>query len=292
MFNKIKRFVLIGSFFSSTLSFASLPDIFKFEDETKATGIHVTLRGQDKDGAAWVTRNVAAGDFDILASLYQNPVVMANFGDGSLRTPEQINGRIKLWTERSQKGQPHGGLIIQDADGQKPIGVMVAGVGEGVGVSEVARMILPEYQSKGMGTSAMRALVQSWAPAVCQLGLQEDNLVMRENFRCFGGSELKMLYVSSAPVNVGSWISQVRAGFEPKPVSVELPIINFVDREFENYEEMELAFAEFFDPAKTDAPLTVGTLYAMTDHQGLERTISMHPDYKKPRFHFIYDMTK
>jgi RimJ/RimL family protein N-acetyltransferase len=292
MRTQIKRFALIGFLFSSSASIASFPDIFQYDDPAQCTGIHVTLHGQDKEGSEWVTRNVTNGDFAILASLYQNPVVMANFGDGSLRTAEQIKGRIALWTGRSQNGHPHAGLIIEKAEDHSPIGMMVAGVGDGVGVSEIARMILPEFQGSGIGTSAMRALVQTWAPAVRQLGLQEENLLLRGKFRCFSDSELKQLYVTSSPANVGSWKSQVRAGFKRKGVSAELPLIDLSNLELHNYGELEVSFSELFDPAKNNEPLLVNTLYPMIDHEGNERTISMHPDYKKPKFHFEYDLTK
>jgi hypothetical protein len=239
MFNQIKRFMLIGVLFSSTASVASYPDIFQFDNHDQVTGIHVTLRGQDKNGSEWVTRNVTGEDFRILSRLYQNPAVMVHFADGSLRTNDQINGRIKLWTGRSQNGNPHAGLIIEKDEDHSPIGMMVAGVGEGVGVSEVARMILPECQGSGVGTSVMCALVQTWAPAVRQLGLQEENLLIREKFRCFSDSELKLLYVTSSPANVGSWKSQVRAGFACKPVSSDLERIDLSERELNDYSELE-----------------------------------------------------
>jgi hypothetical protein len=292
MLSHIRSLTLLGCMFVASISHASYdPNIFHFNGP-EFTNVNVTLSGDLKDGTKWVARTVIKDDLESLKKVYQDPQVMVNFGDGQVKTDQFVQGRVDLGVERSQLGQPHAGMVIETAEGHEFLGYLVAGAQGTPGVSEVARLICFKSQGNGIGGSAMKAVTQVWAPAVRHVGVQTENLLLQGKFSCFNNEPLKQLYVSSSPANIASWKTQVNAGFVAKPVEEDLQVIDFTACGVEDYVQLEASFSKMFDAANGDDALKVGTLYPMLDQAGFERTISMHPTYKRPKFQFVYDLAK
>lgn len=273
------------------------PYIFTYGDPLTCTNMQVSLQGTAGDGTKWSSSNVTFDDLPTLKNLYQNPEIMVHFGNGQPIQDADINARIELWTKRAASGHPHGTWIIRSQENSTPMGLMATGAHMDPGTCELSRMLLLDFQKLRLGSSVMDALVKVWAPAARAQGLQTQNPLMAEKFRCFRNEPLKTLYVSSSPSNVASWKSQIRAGFRAKKVLPEVEALNFKPAQemsfvdltvdwVETYTQIEEALHERF--TNTSETFKPDILYAMIDPQGDLRTFSLSSKYNKIKYHFTY----
>lgn len=171
--------------------------IFKYKPTPGRTPeyLHTKLKGQTSKGYAWSARDVGLDDIPFHQTLYGNPKIMANFGDGLPRIPESIQASFtNTWIPRYAKG--HGGITIFDVNGNR-VGHLLTGVTDQPGVSQISYLYSEDVWGHGMGTSVLSSIVNYWAPEVRRIGLgvglQECDASKVTAFRCFKGKPLKAL---------------------------------------------------------------------------------------------------
>lgn len=248
----------------------------------------------------WYGENVSFKDLQFYQSLFCNDTVMSFYGDGQIRTPENTNNRINIWTERFKKGQPHGGMTIFHANNNEPIGYIVAGGGDVPGASEVAYAYVPEVWGNGIGSNVIENFVTKWAPEVRRIGLgiELDEIKDKEiinKFQCFSGKTLERLDATASPSNIGSWKILLKNKFTKADsgTSNNRKIIE-VDNEQccisgkINYEAMEKHIIEKYFTQTQE--LKEGIRYLMIDPEGNERTLSKHKGYNRLKYHFEYNL--
>lgn len=270
------------------LSWGMQPTIFTWEDSSSQ--VHSTLRGTLPENN-WYAEDFKMEDLLFHQSLCNNQTVMGCYGDGQVRTPESTLKRVEPWAERFEKGQPHGGMTVFQLENKAPIGFIVAGVGDGAGVSEVAYAYMPEVWGKGIGNNVVEKIVTEWAPEVRRIGLNNVN------FQCFGGKVLERLDATASPSNPASWKILVKNNFHRaiSGTSGERLVIE-VDRDKchnlgkIDYKAMETHVLEKYFSEEAEQHLEEGVRYLMKDPEGKERTLSKHKGFKRLKYHFEYDV--
>lgn len=312
----MKKSVLFSLLLLSTSALtASQSNVFTFQDNGS---VSVSLSGTTKTGLAWVAEDVKEGHIPFQQILFGDADTMSGFAGGSVRSPESVDVRVKTqWLPRFRSGQPHGGLTVflKDSTSSLPIGHVVAGGGDRddvYGVSEVAYSFLPNtagpkkdgyggfydlnHQNvtlwgQGFGSSIVEKIVTVWAPEVSRIGhgkgmdeVQEMPII--QNFQCFNGKPLGRLDATASPKNPGSWkildryFSSARARLDSHTV------IDWDQKDFSSFGEMEEAFLKLYEVTARDGPLTPGVRYKFIDPDGKPRTVSKHPDYQCLKYHF------
>jgi RimJ/RimL family protein N-acetyltransferase len=259
-------------------------DLFTVEPSGK---LSVTLQGKTAFDAEWAAVDVKAEDIAFYCQLFADPLVMGGFAAGEPRTPEATEERIKTqWLPRFTQGHPHGGLTVFD-DAQQRIGHIVAGGGEGKGVSEIAYSFVAEQWGKGYGSSIVGAIVNCWAPEVRRIGLNLTYSIdpaIAAKFCCFGGEPLSRLDATASLTNPGSWKILDKHGF--KAARFKIPeeaeyILDLSDQEVTLAGMQDMINAQLHEQKIEPA-----SRYLMIDPQGKERTVSLHERWKQPKYHF------
>lgn len=214
--------ISFGSFFAQSSQAVFQSDIFTYDDVKNAKGLHVTLKGNN-----WQATDVKEQDIAFHQQLFSNPQVMAGFADGQTRTPNSTKQRVSgIWLPRFQNGQPHGGMTVSNLEDKKNFGHIVAGGGEGAGVSEIAYSYMPAYWGKGMGYAVLEAIVNPWAIEVRRIALgegldelQDANIIKK--FNCFGGQPLNRFDATASPSNTASYRILEKCGFKAAASNVQ-----------------------------------------------------------------------
>lgn len=280
---------------SSDSNFSS--DIFAFDSPEKAKGCHVSLTGKTEGGFQWMAHDVTKKDITYHQKAFGNPTVMAGFATGQTRSPESVSYRINnSWMPRFAQGNPHGGLTLFEKETEEPIGHVVAGGGDGPGVSEIAYTLMedswdgkgvPSVWGKGIMSSVVSTIATQWAPEVIRLSLDEDTpKAIREAFCCFGGESLQRLDATASPRNIGSWKILLKNGFQAAKSNVfsDDYIADFDGKELTPL-EVENKLLKLFD-VSCEAPLKKGARYQMIGIGGDVFTTSHHANYDCMKFHF------
>lgn len=137
-----------------------------------------------------VVRSILPQDLPAYCALFSNPVVMAKFGDGQVKTAEATTKRFETsWRKRWLNSDPFSAmavtLITPNADplNYPIIGHVVMGYGDNPGQSELAFALLPEYWNQGYGTEAVTAVVKTLGPQLVQKGYLVDGAPLRKSSR-------------------------------------------------------------------------------------------------------------
>lgn len=281
---------------SSAPQFSS--DIFHFENPEEATGCHVTLHGTTTKGLSWTAWDVVEKDISYHQKAFSNSTVMAGFSTGQTRSPESVALRIKnQWIPRFAAGHPHGGLTIIENVMESPIGHVVAGGGDGPGVSEMAYTLMeeswdgrdtPQLWGQGIMSSVVKTVVTKWAPEVKRLGTHETvPEKIRKAFCCFEGESLKRLDATASPKNPGSWSILLNNGFKAAQnnLSHHETVADFDGKELDA-EALESALLKLYDLSSSDTPLAKGRRYQIVGMDGKIFTTSHHTSYDCMKFHF------
>jgi hypothetical protein len=292
----MKEYLFLFAAFYAVSSFASASSfdspLFSYEKDD-CQGLHLSYQGISKKGVTWRLRNLTPPDEKTLCDIQEDPRVMIHFADGKTRTPAQTNELFTRIGARYQRGIPKGGWAI-DVGGpgeEHMVGLLTLGASSNpkLGRAEMGRKIAFGAQGSGVGTSVMDAVVNVIAPEIRRWGLQQELPLVRERFACFGASALSEIYVTSAPANVGSWLTQVRSGFKPmKRVREEEPIVlNYERSGIEDYETFQKALITHFKEEALDP----GKTYKLYDIKGEKRTVSYVEKYDSVRYHFTYNLS-
>jgi RimJ/RimL family protein N-acetyltransferase len=113
-------------------------------------------------------RSVTIEDIDRYFQLFSDKDVMAKYATGNPLTDlAVIRQRLAGWVERFAQNDPFNGLAVFDKKTKKFIGHIVLGRSEeGRGVSELAYLFHKEFWYKGIGTEAVSAVVNHYAPQI------------------------------------------------------------------------------------------------------------------------------
>jgi len=274
--------------------------------------LHVSFQDQHKD---WIAEDVKLTDVAFQQKIFADPVIMSSFGDGTIRSPESVETRVKNSIEvRFGKGSPHGLLTVfevtpgDEATERVPFMSLIGGGGDRPGTSEIAYASLPSHWNsaiiesgkppKHYGSRIVSELVNTWAPEVYRIGhgidldpVADANVITA--FSCFGGKPLDQLDATASPANAASWKILQKAGFTAAKCNLLTPdiiTINFDGKEFASYADMEKDLLKLFDASShttpDNPPLIPSKRYRMIDPEGKERSISKHLKYDRMKYHF------
>jgi RimJ/RimL family protein N-acetyltransferase len=240
-------------------------------------------------GSKYALRPATGGDIGFYQDLFANPQAMKYFGDGRLYGHEQTSTKLHTWLQRFEAGHPHGAMTVFDSDETK-LGYIIAGPSGMLGVAEIAYAYMPYSWGRGVGSAAVKTIVEAWAPEVRRIGL--SNEAPAELFKCFSGEALLRLYATASPANRGSWTILDKNGFAASKykLNTEVARLDYDGRSFSTLEEMDAEISKKFDPLYEPKPLPSGVLIAIIDPDGKERTLSMHEFYGKLRYHFAREV--
>lgn len=284
--------LVTGIFLSSSAAFSGFQSsVFSFDNEAEAAGLHSRL-----NGSGWHAQDVRREDVSFHEDLFHDSTVMAGFASGKSRPKEQTSWRLEhQWIPRFQQGHPHGGMTVffnNDGLYTKRMGHVVAGGGEGEGVSEIAYSFLPDYWGKGFGSSIVGEIVHTWAPEVRRIGLgegldlQTDGHIISK-FRCFGGQVLTRLDATASPTNPASWKILTKHGFKAAAFKVgKFEAVMDLDGQDVDLSSVETRLLSLHDASQVPLPLERGTRYQMIDTDGTVRTFSAHAKWDRIKFHF------
>lgn len=280
-----KSIFLLAFFLTSSYGWASFyEDVLYYDDKKSAKGMHLRISGVDSENREWKTREIVEDDFHFLRSLYSNQDIMKLVGDGSTRNDEYIRQCMQKWKKNYEDGLPLAAWVLEYTDTNTPIGIFIADTVHDPGVLEVGRIIHTDHQNKKIGTSLMHAVVKIWAPLIRSLGIKSKDTEQEEFFRCFKGSELEKLYITCSPTNIRSWASQISAGFVPLKVANQLTLREPIRNPF-SLAQWEEVVDKAFKTMPQENYIS-GQLFGVTDPQGKLRTVSLHPQYKRVKYHF------
>lgn len=272
-------------------------DIFSFDLPEYAKGCHTKLSGTSKTELKWTAHDVALADIPYHASAFANPKIMAGFATGQTRSATSTAGRIAdNWMPRSLKGSPHGGMTIFNTGTGERIGHVVAGGGDGPGVSEVAYTLMeaswdgegtPTIWGKGVMSSVIGSIVNEWAPEVQRLSGDDMPEAVRKAFTCFGGERLSRLDATASPSNPGSWYILKKHGFVAAETNVRdtETVADFDGQDLDPTAfEGELMKLYSVDTPE-DAVLEKGVRYKVVGTDGSLFTVSHHSTYDRMKLH-------
>lgn len=217
---------------------------------------------------------------------------MGQFGTGLPREDHATVSRLGGWMKRFADGNPHGGMTLFDVDGNQ-IGHVVAGGGEGAGVSETAYTLTPENWGRGIMSSVVGIIVNEWAPEVRRIGLSGQltqnstvNKAIQTAFSCFDDEALKQIDATASPANAGSWKVLEKHGFGAAITNVQTTENAFTI----DLDGKELDARGVEDHLLTlytnDEPLEAGQRYHMVGTDGVKRTFSKNVRFDRMKYHY------
>jgi [ribosomal protein S5]-alanine N-acetyltransferase len=116
-------------------------------------------------------RSVEEGDLDSYAALFGDKDVISKYATGQTKTREEMETRIKdTWVKRWHQKDPYAGLAVFKTATDEFLGHVILGHGDAAGQSELAYLFAKGHWHKGVGTEAVTAVVQEYAPATVEEG--------------------------------------------------------------------------------------------------------------------------
>lgn len=144
---------------------------------SEANGLKVTI-----DTERLHIRSVEAKeeDYDNYAALFGDQEVMCKYATGETKTREDIIERISnVWAQRWEHNEPYSGLAVFKKDSNEFIGHVILGHGDRPGESEIAYLFKKSHWGQGLGTEAVLAIVNEYAPATVLEGYNVENITLR-----------------------------------------------------------------------------------------------------------------
>ncbi len=282
-------------FASAHSNFSS--DIFAFEDITYAKGCQAYLSGEGKTGIKWEAHPVALADIPYHVKAFGDATIMAGFATGQTRSAQSVADRITNWIFRFLNGHPHGGMTILNQETQELIGHIVAGGGDGPGVSEMAYTLMeeswdgkgkPGIWGKGIMSDVVGAIVNKWAPEVRRLSSGKDiPEAVRNAFTCFGGERLKRFDATASPSNPGSWYILKKHGFTAAKTNVkgDEAVADFDNKDLDPRAFENALMVLYTAETSLEAPLIKGIRYQVVGTDGSLVTVSHHTGYDCMKLH-------
>ncbi|NRA89626.1 MAG: GNAT family N-acetyltransferase [Simkaniaceae bacterium] len=294
--------ILFASQVCASVSSEMKSDIFSFDVPEYAKGCHTTLSGTSKTGLYWTAHDIQLADIPYHASAFANPTIMAGFATGQTRPADSTANRIAdNWMPRFLKGSPHGGMTIFNTETSERIGHVVAGGGDGPGVSEIAYTLMeaswdgegnPTIWGQGVMSSVIGSIVTEWAPEVRRLSGDDMPEAVRKAFTCFGGQRLNRFDATASPSNPGSWYILKKHGFVAAKTNVRGTEII---ADFDGHDLTPIAFEEelmklYSIETPLDEVLAKGVRYQVLGTDGSLFTVSHHSTYDCMKLHVEFNL--
>jgi hypothetical protein len=282
------KFRFLGLLFIASAAQAMEAQLLTWDDHAVGTGLHVSAKGNTQKSGPWTLREVQIKDTQFYQDLFREPEVIATLGDRQALPIEKTATYVNAWIDRFARGIPWGRMTIEQD--KKAIGcVQLSANTKRPGVGELSRAFTKSVQGKGLGTEALRFIVEEWAPAVRRVGLHqatEAPPAAVDKFRCFEGEELKLIYTTSSPSNPASWSAYGKFDFLPSEPTDKTHQISCEGWEKSQHGEFEnYVVKQYFSPTSSNQ-LQVDVLYDMVDEKGSQRTLSFVDNYQSLRYHF------
>ncbi len=237
-------------------------------------------------GEGFVARNIQETDLPFYEKLFGDEKVVKLFADGQTKDAAWVRDRYDTWNGRFSACQPHGGLTVFNRENNEPIGHVVAGVGGGKGVSELAAAFEVSSQGLGICSTLLKAAVEVWGEEVNGIGvgkIVDDHFPeLQAAFRCFGGDALRRFDATYNPLNVASGKVLAKAGFVKAQTSLctdNVFDLTGTGLSFAKIEDAEIIAAKFLEGREKNKR------YKCVDQDGVEHTLSYKENFKSFRFH-------
>ncbi|OJW50552.1 MAG: hypothetical protein BGO67_05615 [Alphaproteobacteria bacterium 41-28] len=285
MFN----FCLLSLLLITSSAQAMEDPLFTWDNPKLGTGLHVFAKGEDKEKTPWTLREIRKEDRKPYKDLMRHPDVMKSVQDGKILPKKEIASYVEKWLKRYKEGIPNGRMTVEQ--GGKPVGCVQVGPMKGQpGFGELARAFVPHVQGKGLGTEALRFIIEDWAPKVREIALSKDTeapLPGSDQFNCFEGEALRFIYTTTRPSNTASWRSYERFNFRPSPrTNIEERTISCEGWEESQHGPLEEYIVLQYFSSTSPERLQADIFYPMLDEKGNSRTLSYVTEYGSLRYHF------
>jgi len=269
-----------------------------WDDPEKGTGLHVSSIGKDRRGKEWNLREVRTGDTPFYQTLFADvDFVKKVLGLEKPIPAEVVAGWVEGWVKEFANGMPFGRMTIEQ--GNEIVGsIGLRRTGES-GVGEIGHGVKLSAQRHGLGTEAIRFILEKWALKVRQIGCGQDtNAPLAAVYKfSFDGEPLKMLHGAAAISNPFSWQSTKHFGFRPAQVtdnSYEISCEGWekpADKPLDiQYKSLETYLMAKHFSSTSPHKLQVNVRYRMLDETGTLRTLSFSEKYQELHYHFEYDL--
>ncbi|MFN7710475.1 MAG: GNAT family N-acetyltransferase [Holosporales bacterium] len=197
--------------------------LFYYDDIKLATGLHVSLSGETKQGRQWQAREIRHEDLSLMQRLMTDAALMQYFAAGYAKNAEQVEASINHYTAMGHAGYPLGGLTILLE--HQPVGHIFCVEQHEPGVAEIGYIFDHGCKNSGLASAVVQVLTHQWAPelhriACGQLLDPQQHSAAIEKFKCFQNSPLKKLVATASPANVASWMVLKKNGFRPAAAAV------------------------------------------------------------------------
>ncbi len=237
-------------------------------------------------GDGFVARNIQETDLPFYEKLFGDEKVVKLFADGQIKDADWVRGRYNTWNGRFSACQPHGGLTVFDSKTNEPIGHVVAGIGSGQGVSELAAAFEVSSQGLGICSTLLKAAVEVWAEEVNGIGvgkIADDHFPqLQAAFRCFGGDVLRRFDAIYSPLNIASGKILGKAGFVRAQTALctdnTFDLTN-TDLSLARVHDAEIIATKFLEGREPNKR------YVCIDEGGKEHTLSFKENFGSFRFH-------
>ena len=172
-------------------------------------------------------RDVELGDVAVYVRMRCDPAMMGELGGPLPR--EGIEAKVRLDVESVEAGLYWVKMITLDEGAGEGVGEVVAGSvvlwsheEDGESISEIGWMVLPEFQGRGLGKAATRALLGQAARAEGRWGrvhafpgvtnAPSNGICRSLNFRLLGQRRVEF---AGRPLETNHWIIDPAADLQP-----------------------------------------------------------------------------
>lgn len=259
--------------------------LFHYQSSSNSSFLEVTLEGEK-----WIARTAKATDIDFLNRLFLDKDIMKYYGAGpSLDAEDVFNRTLKLWLPRFEAGEPHGGLIIWDKEEGIPVGFVMGGLTNKLGVAGLSYAYLPSIWGKGIGSDVVKKFVEQWGQEVRRIGLDTSKASqsLSSSFCCYKGEALAQFEAVVSPDNLSSIKILLRNNFQNWPTSA-VPLLDLSGLGRDDNQSIEESILNLI--SLKGVTLTRGQYYKLIDFEGEERTFSMPESYARIRYHLSYQL--